>query len=416
MAKDSVIVVGAGHIGIACAHYLHNDDYDVTVIDRSTVGGGCSHANCGFLVPSHVLPLTAPEAVWTGMKSLFQPEAAFRVKPQLRVELYRFMFEFGRRCTTRQMLRTGKVLQKILSASMVEFEKLLSDPAMNCDWQDNGMLFVFRNHDDLQEFGLTDAMLADEFGLTARLIDGADLAKFEPALLDDLAGAYFYKSDSHLRPDRLNTVWSEQLARNGVSFVEQCSVEAVETLESKVTGLLTTQGKMTADHYVFAAGAWSSHFADSLGCRIPVEPGKGYSVTMTQPEIMPTHPMLIPEKHIGITPFADGYRIASMMEFAGFDDSIPRARIQQLKDSAVPYLKTPEGPVELDAWYGWRPMTWDSLPIIGRVPRLSNALLATGHNMLGLSLAPMTGKAIADLLAERPTDLPLDALSPTRFL
>jgi D-amino-acid dehydrogenase len=318
----------------------------------------------------------------------------------LRVELYRWMFEFGRRCTKRQMLKAGNVLKEILDASMVEYRKLFSDPAMNCEWQDNGMLFVFRNEDGLEEFGRTDAMLADEFGLAARYMDGDELAEFEPALLEDLAGAYYYEGDSHLRPDRLNTVWSERLGKDGVRFVEQCSVDAVETLEGRVTGLLTSQGKMTADHYVFAAGAWSSQFADSLGCRIPVEPGKGYSVTMTRPEIMPTHPMLIPEKHVGVTPFENGYRIASMMEFAGFDDSIPRARIQQLKDSAVPYLKTPDGPVEQDTWYGWRPMTWDSLPIIGRVPRLSNALLATGHNMLGLSLAPMTGKAIADLVAE----------------
>ena len=416
MANNSVIVIGAGHIGIACAHYLQKDGYDVTVIDRSTVGGACSHANCGFLVPSHVLPLTAPEAVWTGMKSVFQPKAAFRVKPQLRAELYRWMFEFGRRCTKRQMLKAGNVLKQILDASMVEYRELFSDPAMNCEWQDKGMLFVFRNDDDLDEFGRTDAMLADEFGLAARYMDGDELVEFEPALLEDLAGAYYYEGDSHLRPDRLNTVWSEQLGKDGVSFIEQCSLDAVETLEGQVTGLLTSQGKMTADHYVFAAGAWSSQFADSLGCRIPVEPGKGYSVTMTRPEIMPTHPILLPEKHVGITPFASGYRIASMMEFSGFDDSIPRARIQQLKDSAVPYLKTPEGPVEQDTWYGWRPMTWDSLPIIGRVPRLSNALLATGHNMLGLSLAPVTGKAIADLIAERASDLPLDALSPTRFL
>lgn len=416
MANNSALVVGAGHIGIACAHYLHKDGYDVTVIDRSTVGGACSHANCGFLVPSHVLPLTAPAAVWTGMKSVFQPKAAFRVKPQLRAELYRWMFEFGRRCTKRQMLQAGSVLKEILDASMVEYRKLLSDPAIDCEWQDNGMLFVFRNEDDLQEFGRTDALLADEFGLAARYMNGDELAQFEPALLEDLAGAYYYEGDSHLRPDRLNTVWSEQLEKDGVSFVEQCSVDAVATWDGQVSGLLTSQGKMTADHYVFATGAWSGQFADSLGCRIPVEPGKGYSVTMTRPEIMPAHPILIPEKHIGVTPFESGYRIASMMEFAGFDASIPRARIQQLKDSAVPYLKTPEGPVEQDTWYGWRPMTWDSLPIIGRVPRLSNALLATGHNMLGLSLAPMTGMAIADLVAERPTDLPLEALSPARFL
>ena len=165
MANHTAIVVGAGHIGIACAHYLQKDGYDVTVIDRSTVGGACSHANCGFLVPSHVLPLTAPEAVWTGMKSVFQPKAAFRVKPQLRVELYRWMFEFGRRCTKRQMLKAGNVLKEILDASMVEYRKLFSDPAMNCEWQDNGMLFVFRNEDGLEEFGRTDAMLADEFGL-----------------------------------------------------------------------------------------------------------------------------------------------------------------------------------------------------------------------------------------------------------
>ena len=415
MAGDRVIVVGAGHIGIACAHYLRGDGHDVTVIDRGTVGGACSHANCGFLVPSHILPLTEPGAIRAGLKSLFQPRAAFRVTPQLRPALYRWMFEFGRRCTHRQMLKTAAILNDILQASMVEYEQLLSDASLQCEWHDDGMLFVFRTDEALQEFGRTDAMLADEFGLAARYIDGSGLPDFEPALRDDLAGGYYYEDDSHLRPDKLNATWSRRLTESGVAFVEDCRVESVHIRGGQVSGLRTSKGPMQADRYVFATGAWSGEFEAALGCRIPVEPGKGYSVTMTRPEIMPGRPMLVPEKHIGITPFDSSYRIASMMEFAGFDDSIPRSRIEQLKDSARPYLKTPEGPVEEDTWYGWRPMTWDSLPIIGRVPRLSNALLATGHNMLGLSLAPMTGKAIADLVAERPSKLPLDALSPARF-
>ena len=415
MTGNSVIVVGAGHIGIACAHYLHRDGYDVTVIDRATVGGACSQANCGFLVPSHVLPLTEPEAIRTGLKSLFQPRATFRVKPQLRPALYRWMFEFGRRCTHRQMLKAGAVLNEILTASMREFEQLFSDASLRCERRDNGMLFVFRTDEALHKFGRTDTMLASESGLAARYIDGDELPAFEPALMDDLAGAYYYEDDGHLRPDKLNTAWSQHLRDDGVRFIENCSVNSVTTKGDRISGLQTSQGVLQADRYVFATGAWSAEFEDALGCRIPVEPGKGYSVTMTQPEIMPSHPMLVPEKHIGISPFDSSYRIASMMEFSGFDDSIPRTRIEQLKDSARPYLKTPEGPVEEDTWYGWRPMTWDSLPIIGRVPRLSNALLATGHNMLGLSLAPMTGKAIADLVAERPSDLPLDALSPARF-
>lgn len=416
MANQSIIVVGAGHIGISCAHYLHRDGYDVTVLDRSSIGGACSQANCGFLVPSHVLPLTTPDAITTGLKSLFQPKAAFRVKPQLRAPLYRWMLEFGRRCTRRQMLATGKVLKEILDASMTEYEALFRSTEIDCEWRDEGMLFVFRGNQAMEEFSHTDAMLTDEYGLTARHIPGDELQQFEPALLDDLAGAYYYEDDSHLRPDKFNAVWSAQLVKDGVTFKENCSVDSIETSDGAVSALITSAGRMTADRYVFAAGAWSSTFEEALECSIPVEPGKGYSVTMTQPEAMPRHPMLIPEKHIGVTPFDRSFRIASMMEFAGFDDTIPPARIQQLKDSAKPYLRTPEGAVEEDTWYGWRPMTWDSLPIIGRVPQLSNALLATGHNMLGLSLAPMTGKAIADLVAERPSDLPLEALSPARFL
>ena len=198
-------------------------------------------------------------------------------------------------------------------------------------------------------------------------------------------------------------------------FIEKCSLESIDTNGSDVVGLDTATGHMEAEHYVFAAGAWSSGLASALDCCIPVEPGKGYSVTMTCPDSMPAHPMLMPEKHIGVTPFENGYRIASMMEFAGFDSSIPDFRIRQLQDSAKPYLREPVGPEIVDTWYGWRPMTWDSLPIIGRAPGFDNALLATGHNMLGLSLAPVTGKLIADLVTERPTELPLEAVSPNRF-
>ena len=412
---ENAIVVGGGHIGIACAHYLQQDGLDVTVIDQGEIGGACSRANCGFIVPSHVLPLTTPDALGQGIRSVFQPRAAFRVKPQLRGTLVRWMFEFGRRCTHTKMLEASQTLHSLLDASANEYRSLLRSPELACEWKENGMLFVFRSNRALEDFSKTDTLLASEYGLSAQPIRGEDLEEFDPALVDNLAGAYFYEDDSHLRPDHLNTAWTRWLKSRGVRFIENCRVEAVEKQGREVSALCTSQGNLSADHYVFAAGAWSSWLAASLDCEIPVEPGKGYSVTMTNPESMPIHPMLMPEKHIGVTPFDDGFRIASMMEFAGFDSSIPSFRIQQLQDSAKPFLKCPIGPAIEDTWYGWRPMTWDSLPIIGRVASLSNALLATGHNMLGLSLAPVTGKAIADLVAERPTDIPLDAVSPTRF-
>ena len=125
--------------------------------------------------------------------------------------------------------------------------------------------------------------------------------------------------------------------------------------------------------------------------------------------------MLFPEHKVGVTPFEDGYRLGSMMEFTGFDTSIPERRIRQLRESAKPYLVEPFTEDVHERWYGWRPMTWDSLPIIGRTPQLTNAFLATGHNMLGLSLAPATGKLIAELMQDQPSHIDADAFSPARF-
>ena len=409
---DSVIVVGAGHIGIACAHYLQREGLKVTVIDQGEVGGACSRSNCGFLVPSHVLPLTTPDAIGKGLLSLLQPRAAFRIKPQLRPELLRWMLAFGRRCTHRQMLAAARVLHSLLDVSIDEYHALLQDPQLACEWQRQGMLFVFRSERELGKFGDTDALLTREMGVTAKYIKGSELTAFEPALLDNLAGAYFYEDDCHLRPDKLNTSWSNVLRAQGVRFIEQCKLESIEKKDGRITQLVTSQGPLTADRYVFATGAWSASWSAALECNIPIEPGKGYSVTMTRPATMPSRPLLMPEKHIGITPFNNGYRIASMMEFAGFDTRIPDFRIRQLKDSARPFLKEPVGPVTEETWYGWRPMTADSLPIIGRVPSIGNALLAAGHNMLGLTLAPVTGRIIADLVAERPTLAIAEAISP----
>ena len=414
-SRGSVIVVGAGHIGIACAHYLSRDGYDVTVIDQGDIGGACSQANCGFLVPSHVLPLTTPDALPTALLSLVQPRAAFRIKPTLRKAMLRWGYEFGRRCTHRHMMEAARVLQSILDASIEGYKELLADPGLDCEWQRNGMLLVFGNERALGRFADTDAMLTREFGVNARYLPGDALSAFEPALRDDLAGAYFYENDSHLRPDRLNAAWSNMLKIRGVRFVEQCRVEQISKGNGEISALVTSQGPMRADRYVFATGAWSGRWSFDLECDIPIEPGKGYSVTMTRPAMMPTHPMLMPEKHIGVTPFEKGYRIASMMEFVGFDDSIPPFRIHQLQQSAKPFLRDPVGPVVEQKWYGWRPMTWDSLPVVGRLPTVKNALLAAGHNMLGLTLAPVTGMIIADLVSERRSELPAESLSPARF-
>ena len=413
--SETVIVVGGGIVGLGCAHYLEKAGYDVTVIDRAGIGRACSHANCGFICPSHVLPLNEPGALREGLLSLFQPTAPLRIRPQMRLGLYRWMLQFARRCTHRQMIEAGRRLLPILESSMDEFHALFRELPATGQWKENGLAYVFEGEAGFEGFAETDRLLSKTYGVTARRIERTEIPDFDPALRPDLAGAFFYDDDGSVRPDQLVRDWRAHLSQNGVALVENCRLEEVQAKGSSIGSLRTSGGEMTADHFVFALGAWSTKWSASLRCDLPVEPGKGYSVTMSRPEINPRHPMLFPERRIGVTPFDDGFRIGSMMEFAGWDTSIPQRRIEQLQESAAPYLVAPVGEEVRETWFGWRPMTWDSLPIIGRAPRLDNAFLATGHNMLGLTMATATGRLIAELVQERPTHIDIEPFSPDRF-
>ena len=416
MGGSSVVIVGGGVIGIACAHYLRQSGFDVTVIEKGSMAGACSHGNCGFVCPSHVLPLTEPGAIATALRSLVTPNAPFRVRPRLSPALWHWMLQFARRCRHETMIEAGRHLKAILDASMREYHSLVKKKGLEAEWQENGLLYVLKTKRGLEEFGRMNALLHSEFSVGARLVEGGDLPGFDPALRADLAGAYFYENDAHLRPDVLNRSWIQSLQSEGVHFVEACELQQVRKRSGQVIALQTSKGEVTADHYVFAMGAWSARMGRELECAIPIEPGKGYSVTMRRPSICPKHPILFPEHKVGVTPFRDGYRLGSMMEFSGFDEEIPAQRIQQLRDSADPYLLEPHC-VDSDSeeWFGWRPMTWDSLPIIGQAPRLKNVMLATGHNMLGLSLAPSTGRLVAELMSGDEPHIDPSAFRPDRF-
>lgn len=412
---ESAIVVGSGIIGLACAHYLSQAEMKVTVIDRRSLAGACSQGNCGYICPSHVLPLTEPGAIRAALKSLFNPRAAFRVKPRFSPALWNWMWQFARRCTERQMLDAGMHLKAILDSSMHEYRSLIAKEQFDCEWQQTGLLYVLQSEAGIQKFSHTDRILTDYFGVAAQQINGSDLPDFDPALKPDLAGAFYYPGDASLRPDRLNSAWVNRLQQRGVRFLENCTLQALEKSNGRISVLKTSSGDLSADCFVFATGAWSPQLAKELECRIPIQPGKGYSVTMQRPQPCPRYPMLLPEHKVGVSPFESGYRLGSMMEFSGYDTSIPEHRITQLKRSAEPYLRAPYTDMEQERWFGWRPMTWDSLPIIGPTPRLANAYLATGHNMLGVSLAAATGKLIAELIHNQPTHIDAAPFSPARF-
>lgn len=387
------VVIGGGVIGVACAHFLNRAGWTVTVIDKGTIGGGCSHANCGFVCPSHVLPLAEPGAVRKTLASMLKPGAPFRVKPRLDSALWTWLWHFARRCNRRDMLASGHAIQPLLESSMSLYRDLVQNEGIECEWAERGLLFVYKTREAFEAYAATDRLLTETFHEPARRLNGNEVLKLEPALKPGLAGGWHYEHDAHLRPDRLMDSWKQVLADRGVVFLEQCEFNAFNE-----TSVFTTEGEIAADAIVFATGAWTPLLANELGVRVPIQPGKGYSLTMPRPAVCPNIPMLFPEHRVGVTPMQTGYRLGSIMEFAGYDASIAPQRLRLLTDGASHYLQTPLAEPVQEQWFGWRPMTWDGLPVIDRVPGRPNVVVAAGHNMLGLSMAPATGKLVAEIV------------------
>ncbi len=410
-----VLVVGGGVIGTACAYYLSRAGWAVTVLDQDRFGMGCSHANCGFVCPSHVLPLAAPGAVWTALKSLFQRNAPLTIKPRFDPSLWSWLYRFARRCNHHDMLEAGRAIQALLNSSRCLYGDLVRDESLDCEWETRGLLFVLRSRPVMEHYAATDKLLSEVFHLPAKRLDGDALTAFEPALLPGLAGGWFYEGDAHLRPDKLMTSWRRVLEARGVAVREGCAVRSIVREGGQARAVVTPQGELAADAFVFATGALTPLLSRHLGCPIPIQPGKGYSITMPRPARCPSHPLIFEEHRVAVTPMQSGYRLGSTMEFAGYDSTLNPRRLDLLKEAARHYLHEPFGEPVQEAWFGWRPMTYDGKPIIDRSPALANVVIAAGHNMLGLSMAPATGKLVAEMLSDEAPHLDLIPYAATRF-
>lgn len=414
MTRRRVVVIGGGLIGTSCAYYLTRDDWDVTIVDAAEPGKACSHANCGLIMLSHVLPLNAPGTIGKTLRDMLRPNSPFSVRPRFDPGLWVWLTKFALRCTQSHSQRGAAAKAALLESTGRLYEQLMQEEPLECEWEHAGCLMVFRDEAPMRAFAATDANLRREFGIGAEPLDAAALLEFEPALKPVVAGAWYYAEDRHLRPDRLVDSWLRVVADRGVKIRSHCRVTGFRGRGS-AAAVETTQGPIEADAFVVAAGALSPLLNQHLGCKLPIQPGKGYSITTTRPQLCPQRPILLQEAKVAITPMQSGYRIGSTMEFAGYDTTLNPRRLQLLRQAAEHYLHEPAGEMVEEEWYGWRPMTYDDCPIIDRSPAWENVWMAAGHNMLGLTMAPVTGQLIAEMVGGREPHLDIRPYGVSRF-
>lgn len=412
-AKHTV-VVGGGVIGGFAAWYLARAGRRVTLIDQGLFGKAASHGNCGYISPSHVIPLQRPGQLLTAFKGMLSRETALRIEPSKLLSLAPWLLKFALRCNSRDMMTAGRACHPLLQSSAALYREVFEQQNMEVEWKPDGLLFVFRDQHEFDEYAGIDSWLKTHFQVSAEPLAGSALTDFEPALKSGLAGAWLYRCDGHLRPDRLMRELRRIITEAGVTVMEQTEMKSIQGLGSRASAVATDRETLSADEFVIATGAWTPMLKDSLGCRLPIQPGKGYSITMARPAVCPVYPMILEECHVAITPFETGYRIGSTMEFSGYDSSLNRHRLDYLRRGAAEYLRQPTAdPVE-EEWCGWRPMSADGIPYIDRSPRFENVWIAAGHSMLGISMGTGTGKLVAEMVTGQSPHLDVSAYRVNR--
>ena len=402
MKPKTAVIIGAGVIGAFSAYFLSKKGWQTTIVDQGRFGSGSSEGNCGLIVPNHVLPLNSYATLVKALRSMLKKDAPLYINPRLNTDQIRWFVHFALKCGPKDIMASARGRHALLQSSYALYPGIIDSERLDCDWEIAGCLHTYRSQSAWEAFREEDRFQR-KFGIAARPLERRQLLRLEPALSPDLYGGWHYPGTAHLKPERLMEALRGLLVKKGITIVEDTRVSGFTATGGRAASVIAGGHHLSADAFVIATGAWTPFLAGDLGCRIPIQPGKGYSLTFAKPPAAPARPCFFEEKSVVATPWPNGLRLGGTMEFSGFDDRLKPERLGALSRGAYQYLAhTIPGPAQKQ-WAGFPPMTVDGLPVIDRAPALDNVVIAAGHNMLGLSMGPGTGRLVAEMLAgDRP--------------
>ena len=405
MTSADVVVIGAGTVGASIAYEVASRGASVIVLEEGTdIGNGCSYANAGLLAPSHVEPLTTPANVRAGMRYMFQPDSPFHLHPAPR--LAPWFARFVKASTPARARRLTARMRELATYSTA-MHAAYAERGFDTGYAANGSLDVF-----LTEKGFERAVAGhtDDAGVVL----SADAARDLEPTLGEIAGAV-------LRPDEAQ-VGTQQFVRATLKAAEEHGAQVrwgtgarLVTNGDRIAGVDTVDGRITAGTYVVAAGMGSADLCESVGIRMPMEGAKGYVVDVEVDGAAPGIPVSLREAKVVVTPYADRLRLCGTLELGSDPKAISAPRADAIRAAGrrgIPHVREKR---TIQTWAGLRPCTADGVPSIGRSELVRDLVVAAGHGMWGLVLAPVTGELVARGVVEEAPTLHEAAFAPDRF-
>jgi D-amino-acid dehydrogenase len=411
-----VIVVGGGVVALASAYRLAKAGCEVVVLEARAVGAAATHGNAAKIALAESGPVPAPGVIVQGLKWMLKPDSPLYVKPSLAPSFVKFMMTMARHCTARDFRFGLETHLRLAEDANDLFDEYVTD-GIEFEMHKAGVLLAFETRDRYQE-QCGSLPVFESFGMHAEHLDHDGVHDKEPALSHRTNYGLFFADDRQVEPDSLTRGLVKRCTELGVEIHENTRVETFRRTGSQITGVVTGGGtEVEGDVFVVAAGVWSGPLSKQLGLPMPIRPGKGYSIDYSPPPIQLRTSLTLEDARVAVTPLNGMVRLAGTMEFGRFDESVNAVRVEAIRRAAAEAFTgwgKPSG--EKTPWAGLRPMTPDGLPIIGQLGALRNAYIASGHGMLGLTLAPATAEIVTDMVTHNRMPMVAAAISPDRFL
>lgn len=413
--KSDILIIGGGSIGLHIAYYSLKAGRGVTIADSKSIAQGSSAGNAGQIVPSEIVPLAAPGIIRTALKWLFDPKnGPFGMKISFDPVYISWLIRFALSCTPANVERGIPPLRDLGLLSARHFSELIALEGFDCSYRQDGVLFPYKTQ-PMFENARHESALVSRHGMSVQILDQDALREFEPNIQPDVIGGVRYTSNASLDPGKYLALLADRVKALGAEIHENTSVTGFETVNEKINQLHTEKGDFEPEQVVLAAGAWSPDVLRGLKLKLPVQPARGYSMTMSTPDVGPRNTMLLGERKVAITPMGNLLRFTGRLELSDYDMTPNPKRLAGIERAVREYVQLDETLDVKETWAGLRPTTPDGLPVIGFAPRLSNLIVATGHAMLGLSLGPGTGHVVAELATGQKTAFDLHPLRVERF-
>ncbi|MFX0543614.1 NAD(P)/FAD-dependent oxidoreductase [Roseovarius sp. S4756] len=411
MRAQKIIVVGAGICGLSSAIWLRRAGHDVTLIDKDGPGAGASYGNAGLLAEWAVVPISGPGIAWTGLKYLTSRDAPLSIQWGQLPRLVPWLRQFLRNSSDAKTREISAALSHLLHDS-VDQHRALARGTRAERWiasSDFGWAYANRAAFDADAYGWELRRMA---GYTPEVIEGDAVREVEPMLGAATRCLVRLRGHGHVTNPGAYVADLAQVLENEGGTYRRVEMRDVTMVDGRIIEVITDQGALPCDAAVLAAGIWSEPLARKLGVKVPLVAERGFHLEFKNPSQMPRMPLMMTSGKFAVNPMAQGLRCAGMVELGGTSPRISRGPIELLRRNVAKVFPDLEYE-EVEEWMGYRPSTPDSLPMIGQMGA-SGVYAAFGHQHIGLTGGPKTGRWVADMIGGRG-NAELEAFGANRF-